>query len=110
MKISRRLLALLLCLCALLSLSGAAFAAEPAPFYLNVFVEGAGECRVRAYEESYPGNLYLSLSDLSQALNGTTKQFLFGYSKADDTFAVATGRPAGAPESDVIVRERGDAV
>ena len=110
MKISRRLLALLLCLCALLSLSGAAFAAEPAPFYLNVFVEGAGECRVRAYEESYPGNLYLSLSDLSQALNGTTKQFLFGYSKADDSFAVATGRPAGAPETDVIVRERDGAV
>ena len=110
MKTIRRLLALLLCLCALLSLSGAAFAAEPAPFYLSVYVEGAGERSVRAYEETYPGNLYLSLSDLSQALNGTTKQFLFAYNKTDDSFSVATGRPAGPAETDVIVRGRGGAV
>ena len=110
MKTIRRLLALLLCLCALLSLTGTAFAAEPAPFYLSVRVEGGRDCRVRAYEETYPGNLYLSLSDLSQALSGTTKQFLFGYSSADDSFTVTTGRPAGSPETDVIVRERGDAV
>ena len=110
MKTIRRLLALLLCLCALLSLSGAAFAAEPAPFYLSVYVEGAGERSVRAYEEAYPGNLYLSLSDLSQALNGTAKQFLFAYNKTDDSFSVATGRPAGPAETDVIVRGRGGAV
>lgn len=110
MKTIRRLTALLLCLCVLLGSSGAAFAAEPAPFYLSVRVEGGRECRVRAYEETYPGNLYLSLSDLSQALSGTPKQFLFSYSGTDDSFAVTTGRPAGAPETDVIVRDRGEAV
>ncbi len=110
MKTIRRLLALLLCLCALLSLSGTAFAAQPAPFYLSVRIEGGRDCRVRAYEESYPGNLYLSLSDLSQALSGTTKQFLFAYNRTDDSFSVTTGRPAGEPETDVIVRDRGETV
>ena len=110
MKTIRSLLALLLCLCAVLSISGTAFAAEPAPFYLSVRIEGGRDCRVRAYEETYPGNIYLSLSDLSQALSGTTKQFLFSYNSADDSFVVTTGRPAGAPETDVIVRDRGGAV
>ena len=110
MKTIRKLLALLLCLCALLSLSGTAFAASPAPFYLTVRIEGGRDCQVRAYEESYPGNLYLSLSDLSQALSGTTKQFLFSYSSADDSFSVTTGRPSGAPEENPVSRERGSVV
>ena len=70
MNMTRKLLALLLCLCAVLSLTGPALAAEPAPFFLSVRVEGGGESRVRAYEDNYPGNLYLSLSDLSRALSG----------------------------------------
>ncbi len=110
MKTMRRLLALLLCLCALLALSAPALAAEPAPFYLFVRVEGGGEGRVRAYEDSYPGNLYLSLSDLSRLLSGTSKQFHFSYVRADDSFAVSTGRPAAAAEGAAAVRERGGAV
>ena len=110
MKTVRKLLALLLCLCALLSISGTALAAGPAPFYLTVRVEGGRDCRVRAYEESYPGNLYLSLSDLSQALSGTTKQFLFSYNAKDDSFSVTTGRPAGEAEADPVVWARGSVV
>ena len=110
MKTIRRLLALLLCLCALFTFSGTAFAAMPAPFYLPVHIEGWWDCQVRAYEESYPGNLYLSLSDLSQALSGTTKQFLFSYDSKDDSFSVNTGRPAGAPETDPVSRARGSVV
>ncbi len=110
MKTMRRLLALLLCLCALLALPGPAFAAEPAPFYLPVHVEGGADSRVRAYEESYPGNLYLSLSDLSRALSGTTKQFHFAYNSKDDSFTVTTGRPAAAAEGTPSVRERGSVV
>ena len=110
MKIVRKLLALLLCLCVLLPLAGTAFAAVPAPFYLTVRIEGGRDCQVRAYEKEYPGNLYLSLKDLSQALSGTTKQYLFGYNKADDSFVMTTGRPAGERETDVVTRARGGAV
>ena len=110
MKNIRRLLALLLCLCALLALSGPALAAEPSPFYLRVHVEGGRDGRVRAYEESYPGNLYLSLADISQLLSGSTKQFLFSYNGASDFFSVTTGRPAGAAEASPSVRERGAVV
>ena len=110
MKTMRRLLALLLCLCALLTLSAPAFAADPTPFYLPVRVEGGGESRVRAYEQSYPGNLYLSLSDLSQALNGTAKQFQFSYVRSDGTFAVNVGRRAAPAEGTPSARERGGAV
>ncbi len=110
MRSMRRVLALLLCLCALLALTGVSSAAGPDPFYLTVRVEGGGSARVRAYEESYPGNLYLSLSDLSQALNGTAKQFLFAYKQADDSFSVTTNHAAGAPEESPISRARGDVV
>ena len=110
MNMTRKLLALLLCLCAVLSLTGPALAAEPAPFFLSVRVEGGGESRVRAYEDNYPGNLYLSLSDLSRALSGTTKQFLFSHVGTDDSFTVTTGRPAAAAEGEPTVRERGGAV
>ena len=110
MKTMRRLIALLLCLCALLALSAPTLAAEPAPFYLTVRIEGGGQSRVRAYEDSYPGNLYLSLSDLSRALSGTAKQFHFSYARADDSFAVTTGRPAAAAEGTPAVRERAGAV
>ena len=110
MRAVRRLLALLLCLCALTELSGTARAAGPDPFYLFVCVEGVGDTRVRAYEDSYPGNLYLSLSDLSQALNGTARQFCFEYRASDKSFSVTTNHPAGAPEDSPITRARGGAV
>ena len=66
--------------------------------------------RVRAYEESYAGNFYLSLSDLSQALNGTSKQFHFAYKSSDDSFSVTTNRAAGDPEESPVTRARGSAV
>lgn len=109
MKTMRRLLALLLCLCALLTLSAPALAAEPAPFRLSVSVEGGGESLVRAYENNYPGNLYLSLSDLSRALSGTTKQFQFSYNRSDDSFVVAMGRAPSSAEGTDSVRARGGA-
>ena len=110
MKTTRRLLALLLCLSVLLTLGGTAFAAEPEPFLLSVYIEGGTEAQLRCYEDSYPGNLYLSLSDLSAALNGTAKQFLFTYHSADDSFSVTSGRLATAPENTTSIRTRGGAV
>ncbi len=110
MKTIRRLLALLLCLCALLMSAPPAAAAGPTPFSLPVRVDGAGDARVRAYEDSYAGNLYLSLSDLSRALKGTAKQFLFSYTSKDDSFSVTTGRPAAAADGTSAVRERGGVV
>ena len=110
MRAMRRLLALLLCLCALTALSGAALAAGPDPFYLSVRVDGGKDTHVRAFEDSYPGNFYLSLSDLSQALNGTSKQFHFAYRSSDKSFSVTRYRAAGAPEDSPITRARGGAV
>ena len=106
----RKLLALLLCLCVLLSLSPPTAAAGPMPFYLPVHIEGWGDAKVRAYEDSYAGNLYLSLSDLSRALSGTTKQYLFSYTSKDDSFSITTGRPAAAAEGTPTVRARGGVV
>ena len=110
MRSMRKLLALLLCLAALLTLSGTALAAEPEPFWLAVRIEGGGSSRVRCYEEGYAGNLYLSLSDLSAALDGTSKQFLFAYNSTDDSFSVTTGRPAAAAEDATNARARSGAV
>ena len=110
MRTMRRLLALLLCLCALLALTGVSSAAGPDPFYLSVRVEGGKSTQVRAYEQYYAGNLYLSLSDLSQALDGSSKQFLFSYKSSDKSFSVTTRHAAGAPEASPISRARGAAV
>lgn len=109
MKNLRTVLALLLCLCALLALPCAAAAAEPMPFALRVRVEGGRDRDVRAYEDGYPGNLYLSLADLSQTLDGTDKQFLFAYDAKNDLFTITTGRHAAAAEGTPSVAPRGDA-
>ena len=76
MKTFRRALALCLCLVLFLSLSASASAADPVPYALNLWVDGSVKT-VRAFDESYVGNPYLSLSDLSAALDGTDKQFRF---------------------------------
>ena len=110
MKRLRRILALLLCLCALLALSAPALAAEPLPFALRVHVEGGRDAEVRAYEDGYPDNLYLSLWDLSRALNGTGRQFSFSYDAKSDFFSISTGRPAAAAENKTQTRARGDSV
>lgn len=100
MKTIRAAAALLLCLLLSLSLAAPALAAGPAPCGLRVLVDGR-ETTVRAYSESYEGNLYLSLSDLSRALDGTSKRFRAVYeSSAGDgeLWRVTTGQSA-APET-----------
>lgn len=95
MKAFRRSLSLLLTLLLLFSLPAAALAVgEPEPYALRVRV-GDKEAPVRAYEESYAGNVYLSMSDLALALKGTDKQFKISYSVQDGgQFLIATGQAA----------------
>lgn len=95
MKPLRSLTALLLCLLLLLPLSGAALAGASA-FDLPVSVDG-NNGTVRVYEDAYPGNYYLSLTDLSALLKGTDKQFRLNFDSASTTFRVTTGQgPAAA--------------
>ncbi len=100
MKRVRKLIALLLCLAALLALPCGVSAAEPTPFGVSVRVEGGGARTVRAFEDTYVGNLYLSLSDLSQLLSGTEARFRFEYNASGQYFSVTRGRDAGAEEPD----------
>ena len=63
--------------------AGAAFAEDAIflrPFTLTVYV-GSSAAGVRAYHGSYEHNIYLSLSDLSMALDGSEKQFSITYGK-----------------------------
>ncbi len=106
MKRFHRCLAMVLVLALLLPLSAAADAAAPTPFALSVRVEGGRSGTVRCYDEGYPGNLYLSLSDLSQLLRGSTKQFRFEYVGSGDYFAVTTGASPGAAITDAPTRAR----
>ncbi len=92
MKRFRRILALLLCAAAMLSLPCAVWAAEPTPFAVTVRVAGGGESGVRALEDEYPGNLYLSLSDLSRAMGRSPARFRFEYSASGKSFSVTRGR------------------
>ena len=94
MKTCRRLLSLLLCLLTLLCVAVPAMADDgPLPYAMTVIV-GEQSFQVRAYSESYMGNLYLSLSDLAFALNGTEKQFQIHYSKSNSAFSITTGQSA----------------
>lgn len=63
MKHFRSLLALLLCAAMLLGAAVNAAAAGPAPYLIDARV-GEITVSLRAYSDSYAGNLYLSLSDL----------------------------------------------
>lgn len=78
MKRFRSLLAVLLCALMLLGAAATAHAAGPTPYLLEARV-GEITVSLRAYSDSYEGNLYLSLSDLAQALRGTDKQFRLDY-------------------------------
>ena len=96
MKHFRMGLALLLCLTLFVSLSGSAFAADPRPYALSLQVDGSARA-VRAFDESYEGNPYLCLSDLSAALNGTAKQFSFRFHTSGsegDQFFITLGAAA----------------
>ena len=97
MKTLRSLLAVLLCAALLLGAAVSARAAGPSPYLLDVRV-GEVTASLHAYSESYEGNLYLSLSDLSDALRGTSRQFRLEYqnSGADgEVWRVTTGQAPG---------------
>ena len=100
MPFVRKLFSFLLCAALLVSLSAAAFAdSSPSPFELTVLVEGGTDTTVRAYQQDYEGDLYLSLMDLSLALNGTEAQFRlqYNYNNTDgESFSVLPGQ-TGAP-------------
>ena len=69
------------------------------PYAVTVRV-GTSDYRVRAYEGSYEGNTYLSLTDLACALSGTGKQFRFErvVSSSDgEYFTVTTGAAPSLP-------------
>ncbi len=80
-RFGRGAAALLLCLVlsaglclAAVPVSAAAAVTEPYAALLRV---GGVEYRIRAYDGSYEGNTYLSLTDLAVALSGSAKQFRF---------------------------------
>ena len=96
MKLTRLLLALLLCAALLLCCGAPAFA-DPSPFSVRVLI-GDKTVTVRAMQNDYRGNYYLSLSDLSAVLSGTPAAFRFSYEyNANDGeyFTVVTGQNAG---------------
>ena len=96
MKLTRLLLALLLCAALLLCCGAPAFA-DPSPFSLRVLI-GDETVTVRAMQNDYRGNYYLSLTDLSAVLSGTPAAFRFSYEySANDGeyFTVTTGQNAG---------------
>ena len=96
MKPLRSLTALLLCLLLLLSFAGGALAAgTPTAFNLPVRIDGA-DGSVRAYEDAYPGSLYLSLTDLSVLLRNTGKSFRIVLDAGSNTFRVTTGQGPAA--------------
>ncbi len=100
MKVFRPLLVLLLCAALLTGLAAPALADGPRPSLLDVRV-GEITVSLRVYAESYAGNLYLSLSDLAEALRGTERQFRVDYQNtaADgESWHVTTGQ--AAPKSD----------
>ena len=87
------ILSLLLAAALLLSCGATAFAGEY-PFYLRVLI-GEKSATVRAMQNDYAGNYYLSLSDLSAVMSGTPGAFLFQYqyTNADgEFFTVTTGQ------------------
>ena len=78
MRALRVLISLLLAASLLLALPAAAFADDGEAFAVTVTV-GEKATPVRALQDAYAGNLYLSLRDLSAALSGTAKQFRYNY-------------------------------
>ena len=96
MKLRRLILALVLMAALLLSCSASAFA-DPTAFSLQLLV-GEKKMTVRALQNEYPDNYYISLWDLSAALDGTPRSFRFAYQNttADgEFFTVTTGVGAG---------------
>ena len=98
MKHFRSLLALLLCAAILLGAAVTAAAAGPLPYLIDARV-GEITVSLRAYSDSYEGNLYLSLSDLAQALRDTDKKFRVEYQGGGsdgELWKLTTGQSAPA--------------
>ena len=98
MKSLRTLLALLLCALLFVGAAAPALAAGPKPYLTDVRI-GEVTVSLRAYSDSYAGNLFLCLTDLAQALRGTEKQFTVDYqsSAADgEIWKITTGRAAAS--------------
>ena len=96
MKALRAALCLLLAAALLTALPAAASAEEGAPFAMTVSV-GENQMPVRALQDAYAGNIYLSLRDLSAALSGSEEQFHYAYSYSNEdgySFHITTGREA----------------
>jgi D-alanyl-D-alanine carboxypeptidase len=92
-KLKKLFPALILCAALLLACSAAAWA-EPTPFSVRVLI-GDQSAAVRAYQNEYENDLYLSLSDLSAVLSGTERAFRFAYEKTNadgEYFTVTTGQ------------------
>lgn len=90
----KRFLAMLLIFILCSTLLPMQAAADGEPYALQITVNGEQKA-VRAYNDSYEGNLYLSLTDLAAALSSTEKCFRFEriVSSADgEYFSVSTGQ------------------
>ncbi|MBQ3373699.1 MAG: serine hydrolase [Oscillospiraceae bacterium] len=98
-SVVRAAVSFLLCALLLVAGSGAAFAVDYhflRPLSLTLYV-GDRASAVRAYDANYENNIYLSLADLSSALDGTAKQFSFTYGNTaqDGEYnALRMGQPA----------------
>ncbi len=98
-KTSSVLVSLLLCMALCFLCFPVAASAVNEPYALTVRI-GTSDYRVRAYEGSYEGNTYISLTDLACALAGTSKQYRFErvVSSTDgEYFSVTTGTAPSLP-------------
>ena len=75
--------------------------ADNGPYTLRTEIEGKDPQLIRAYDALYAGNIYLSLTDLAAALNGTEKQFRFEriVSSTDGEYFAVTRAQAAALSS-----------
>ena len=106
-RLAVRLFSALLFAALLFALLPAAAMAEDTiflrPFILTLYT-GDSASGVRAYHASYEHNIYLSLSDLSLALDGTEKQFSIAYGKSaqdGEYHTIRTGEPYLAENSGI---------
>ena len=106
----RFLTTLLAAVLLLIPLSCAAFAEDAIflrPFTLTLYV-GDSAFGVRAYHASYENNIYCSLADLSEALNGTEKQYSISFSRSTqdgEYHTIRTGEPFTEEDSGITPME-----
>ncbi len=102
----RRCLSALLCFSLVFSLTGTAYAEDYTlmmPFTLTVYI-GDNAQGVRAYHAGYRNNVYLSLLDLSRALDGTKRQFsiVYGNTAQDGEYhSLYIGQPYNGDKTNI---------